>query len=227
MSSTAATTATGSTAGASSLYSQLSGNGATTSANEATADRFLKLLVAQMKNQDPLNPTDNAQVTSQMAQINTVSGLDKVNTSIQAMSGQFAQMQAMQGAQLVGQGVMVNGNQLHLDAKGQAAGGFELAGPTDATKVEVLSAAGRVIDTLDVGAETGGRHSFVWNPATPPADTNGITFRVTASHGATAVAATPQTLDQVIAVSNANGSLTLDLASGSQVAYSDVKAFGL
>ena len=43
-------------------------------------DRFLKLLVAQMQNQDPLNPMDNAQVTSQMAQINTVSGIDKLNT---------------------------------------------------------------------------------------------------------------------------------------------------
>ena len=43
-------------------------------------DRFLKLLVAQMQNQDPLNPMDNAQVTSQMAQINTVSGIEKLNT---------------------------------------------------------------------------------------------------------------------------------------------------
>ena len=44
-----------------------------------TSDRFLKLLVAQMQNQDPLNPMDNAQVTSQMAQINTVTGIDKLN----------------------------------------------------------------------------------------------------------------------------------------------------
>jgi flagellar hook assembly protein FlgD len=47
-----------------------------------TADRFLTMLVAQMQNQDPLNPMDNAQVTSQMAQINTVSGLEQVNTSV-------------------------------------------------------------------------------------------------------------------------------------------------
>ena len=47
-----------------------------------TADRFLKLLVAQMQNQDPLNPMDNAQVTSQMAQINTVTGIDKLNTTL-------------------------------------------------------------------------------------------------------------------------------------------------
>ena len=49
---------------------------ATSSANDAgSADRFLKLLVTQMQNQDPLNPMDNAQITSQMAQINTVNGV--------------------------------------------------------------------------------------------------------------------------------------------------------
>ena len=46
-----------------------------------SADRFLKLLVTQIQNQDPLNPMDNAQVTSQMAQINTVAGIDNGSTA--------------------------------------------------------------------------------------------------------------------------------------------------
>src|SRR5687767_3240367 len=49
-------------------------------------DRFLKLLVTQMKNQDPLNPLDNAQVTTQLAQINTVTGIEKLNTTVQTLS---------------------------------------------------------------------------------------------------------------------------------------------
>ena len=57
-----------------------------------TSDRFLKLLVAQMQNQDPLNPMDNAQVTSQMAQINTVTGIDKLNATVQGLSSQFMQL---------------------------------------------------------------------------------------------------------------------------------------
>src|SRR5437870_11144228 len=81
-----------------------------------SSDRFLKLLVAQMKNQDPLNPMDNAQVTSQMAQINTVTGIDKLNTTVAGLSSQFMQMQAMQGASLVGHDVIVAGNKLDIDA---------------------------------------------------------------------------------------------------------------
>src|SRR3954469_4587875 len=96
----------------------------------ATSDRFLKLLVAQMQNQDPLNPMDNAQVTSQMAQINTVTGIEKLNTTMQGLSGQFVQMQALQGASLVGRDVIVPGNKIDMqDGVGQ--GGFELTSAAD------------------------------------------------------------------------------------------------
>src|SRR5512147_97500 len=99
----------------------------------ATSERFLKLLVAQMQNQDPLSPMDNAQVTSQMAQINTVSGIEKLNTTVEGLSSQFAQLQSVQGAALVGHDVVVPGNTLQI-ADGTGEGGFELAGPADQVK---------------------------------------------------------------------------------------------
>ena len=124
-----------------------------------TSDRFLKLLVAQMKNQDPLNPMDNAQVTSQMAQINTVTGIDKLNTTVAGLSAQFMQMQAMQGASLVGHDVIVPGNKLDIDADAAIGqGGFELAGPADAVKVEILAPSGAVLQTINLGA-AGRRHA--------------------------------------------------------------------
>ena len=85
--------------------------GAATAKQEISAqDRFLTMLVAQMKNHDPLNPMENAEVTSQMAQINTVTGIEKVNASLQTMLGQLMQTQAMQGAALIGRDVLVPGN---------------------------------------------------------------------------------------------------------------------
>ena len=86
-----------------------------------TSDRFLKLLVAQMQNQDPLNPMDNAQVTSQMAQINTVTGIEKLNTTVQGLNGQFVQLQALQGASLVGRDVIVAGNRCSVDRRAASA----------------------------------------------------------------------------------------------------------
>jgi flagellar basal-body rod modification protein FlgD len=188
----------------------------------ATSDRFLKLLVAQMQNQDPLNPMDNAQVTSQMAQINTVNGIEKLNTTVQGLSGQFVQMQALQGAALVGRDVVVKGNKMDIaDAVGQ--GGFELAGPADAVKVEVLSPAGQVLDTMNLGAQSSGMHSFDWAAGANTND-SALTFRVTATLGTATVESTALMRDKVDAVSTSGNTLNLELQNSGTVAYADVKA---
>jgi flagellar basal-body rod modification protein FlgD len=205
--------------------SLLNGGGTTTkTANEAgSADRFLKLLVAQMQNQDPLNPMDNAQVTSQMAQINTVNGIEKLNTTVEGLSGQFVQMQALQGAALVGRDVIVPGNMLSIqDEVGQ--GGFELNAAADQVTVEILSPAGQVIDTLQLGAQGSGRHSFDWAAKDVGADA-GLSFRVTATSGAAVLPTTSLMRDRVDAVSTGGDTLTLELERSGSVAYSDIKAF--
>ena len=225
------TTTTSSTSQAtSSLISQINGTtsgSATASSTKAMSDQFLKLLITQIQNQDPLNPTDNAQFTSQLAQINTVSGLEKVNESISSMSSQFLQMQAMQSASLVGRSVIVPGNALTV-SDGKATGQFELSSAADSVKVDVLSSAGRVIDTIDIGAETSGRHQFSWTPA-EGVDTTGLRFRVSATRGTAAVSSTAlqsQQITSVAAGSSGSASMNLTLKDGSTVAYSAVRAFG-
>ncbi|MDQ6685784.1 MAG: flagellar hook assembly protein FlgD [Pseudomonadota bacterium] len=189
---------------------------------KTTSDRFLKLLVAQMQNQDPLNPMDNAQVTSQMAQINTVSGIEKLNTTVQGLSAQFMQLQAMQGASLVGRDVVVAGNKLSVDASGKAQGGFELGGAADAVKVEILSPAGAVLQTLNLGADSAGVHSFDWNAGAN--GSSGITFRVSATSGGVAIPVTALMRDRVEAVSASGTSFNLELAQSGLVPYASIKA---
>ena len=189
-----------------------------------TSDRFLKLLVAQMKNQDPLNPMDNAQVTSQMAQINTVTGIDKLNATVAGLSSQFMQMQVMQGASLVGHDVIVPGNKLDIDATSAVGqGGFEIQNPADAVKVEILSPSGAVVQTLNLGAQGAGMHSFDW-PAGTATDSSGLTFRVTATTGGVAIASTALMRDRVDAISTDGGSFNLELEKSGLVPYSSVKA---
>lgn len=193
-------------------------------ANEAgSADRFLKLLVAQMTSQDPLNPMDNAQVTSQMAQINTVNGITQLNTTVQGLNRQFVQMQTLQGAALVGHDVTLQGDRLAV-AQGSGVGGFELLGSADRVKVEILAPSGHVVDTLDLGAQGAGRQSFTW-PAQALPDGATYRFRVTASAGAAAVAATPLMRDRVLAVSTLGDRLSLETQHSGHVGLADVKAF--
>jgi flagellar basal-body rod modification protein FlgD len=194
--------------------------------NQAGAeDRFLKLLVAQMQNQDPLNPMDNAQVTSQMAQIQSVNGLEKLNKAVEALGSQFAQMNALQGAALVGRDVIVPGNRLAPNDQGLVQGGFELNGSADSVKVEVLNAAGRVIDTIDLGAQSAGRHGFEWTPAAGVDPATGERFRVVAKNGTASVGFTPLMRDRVDAVVAGGDTLTLELRTSGSVPYDQIRAF--
>lgn len=191
----------------------------------ASEDRFLKLLVAQMKNQDPLNPMDNAQVTSQMAQIQTVSGVEKLNTTVAALNAQFVQLQALSGAALVGRDVLVEGTRLVADDTGVGHAGVELATPADSVTVQVQDGAGRVIDTLDLGALGAGRHSFDWIPPANVDASQAAKFKLTARLGATEVKATALARDRVDAVSTDATGLVLELAGAGPVPYDRVKAF--
>ena len=194
--------------------------------NEAASeDRFLKLLVAQMSNQDPLNPLDNAQVTSQMAQISTVSGIDKLNTTVQGLNRQFVQMQALQGAALVGRDVILPGDRLSANDAGLVQGGFELASAADSVRIEVLNAGGHVIDSIDLGAEGSGRHGFEWTPPAGVDATLGERFRVVARSGGANVNATPLMRDRVDAVATGGDNLTLELRLNGSVSYSQIRAF--
>ena len=216
------TSSTTPVAGSAAAAATASAGGAVT-AKEAS-ERFLKLLVTQLQNQDPLNPVDNAQMTSQMAQISTVSGIEKLNTTVEGLNGQFVQMQALQGASLVGKDVLLKGNGLSVAADGQVEGSFELASAADRVKVEVLSPAGLVVDTLNLGAQGTGRHAFTWPAGSTLADTSGYKFRVGASSGTTTLEVTPLMRDRVDAVNTSGSSLTLELERSGRVAYSSIAA---
>jgi len=188
-------------------------------------DRFLKLLISQMKNQDPLNPMDNAQVTSQMAQISTVSGIDKLNTSIVSMMSQFAGMEAVQGASLAGRDVMVAGNGMTLTS-GVAAGGFELPSAVDAVAITVYDANAQAVHTTQLGAAPAGIQRFEWDGMTDagkPAADGHYTFKVTTTTSGTETVAQALTLGTVTGVSRGAGGLELELGALGVRALADIK----
>ncbi|MEO6276686.1 flagellar hook capping FlgD N-terminal domain-containing protein [Roseateles sp.] len=196
---------------------------------QETQDRFLKLLVAQMNNQDPLNPMDNAQVTSQMAQIQQVTSLSTLDTSIKSLGGQLGQMQALQSISLVGREVSVPSDKIEV-VKGEtegslgAVGSYELDGAASAVKLEILGPAGNVIDTQQLGAQGSGRQTFSWNAGALVPEGTEVKYRITAANGTAAVGATTYAYDTVDAVYSEGGSLKLNLARLGPVDYTSVSA---
>jgi len=212
------------TAATSSTIANINGTPSSTSKDAASEmqDRFLKLLVAQLNNQDPMNPMDNAQMTSQMAQMSTVTGIEQVNATLKSMTEQFNTLQVMQGTNLVGHSVLMPGNTLEL-IDGTAVGAIDLKGAATNVTVEVISPTGQVIDTIDAGSLDAGRHFFEWD-ASEYTGGSAPTYRIKAFNGETAVGATPLMRDKVVSVALENGALALDLAAGGKVAYGDITA---
>jgi len=130
-----------------------------------TEDRFLKLLVTQMKNQDPLNPLDNAQVTSQMAQLSTVTGIDKLNNTVQALSSSMLASQSLQAVSMIGHPVLVTGDGVEL-GNGQGFAAVELAQPADQLTLSINDASGRSVRTLQLGAQDSGIVQMTWDGLT-------------------------------------------------------------
>ena len=188
----------------------------------AMQDRFLKLLVAQLQHQDPMNPMDNAQMTTQMAQINTVTGIQQLNQTVQSLSQQFAGMQQLAGVSLIGRSILAEGDALSVSA-GKGQGLFDLDQAATDVKVEVVTPGGNVVGTVPLGALDGGRHAFEWDVSGYSGDASALHYRVVAANGKDAVTATPLMQQPVLATGTDAKGLTLTLGNGSTVAYSAIR----
>jgi len=212
------TTAINSTSGASTLAGNTGPAKTALSDANASQDRFLKLLVAQLNNQDPMNPMDNAQMTSQMAQINTVSGIQQLNETMKSMASQFTAMQVLQGTAMIGRDVLVESNTLSVNA-GKAKGSVDLAGNADKVTVEIRSPGGDLLGTMNLGAMTAGRHAFEWD-ASSYNGTGNPTFKITATSGSKPIASTGLAQDTVVAIGNKG----IELKGRDPVSYDSILA---
>ena len=198
----------------------------TTSKTEEAQTRFLKLLAEQLKNQDPLNPMDNAQMTSQLAQISTVDGIDKLNKTLTSLLEGSQSNEALQAAALVGKGVMVEGTKLTLSGS-KAYGGFELATAADKVTLTIKDSKGLEVRKMELGSSDAGVFNFAWDGkstnGTQAVDGN-YTISVSATRGSDTVKTTSLQLSTVNSVlRTSSGSVSLDVGAGNLVSLSDIK----
>ena len=201
------------------------GKTTTTTSTEDTQDRFLKLLVTQLKNQDPLNPMDNSEMTSQLAQMSTVSGIEKLNTTLSSLVDSVGTSQSMQAAAMIGKNVLVSGNQLAL-ANGAAYGGVGLSGAADQVTLKIVDKSGAVVQTTQLGAREAGVFNIAWDgmtdAETQAADGN-YTFSVEAVRGGEKVAAEALQFGTVSALVRSSSGFLLDLGALGTVDFNNVQ----
>lgn len=205
------------------------GAGALTAATGSSADseqRFLKLLVTQLNNQDPLNPLDNAQLTSQLAQMSTVSGIEKLNSAFQSLLAQSGSSQVLQSANLIGRTVLVPGSELALKPGVDVPFAVDVTGAAETVKVSITNAAGEVVRNFDLGALPPGVKTLAWDGLADngtPVAAGVYTVNVGALGGDSAVAANALTYAKVASVAQQGNGVSLDLGAGRKASLSDVK----
>ncbi|MDD2700506.1 MAG: flagellar hook assembly protein FlgD [Sideroxydans sp.] len=191
----------------------------------ATQDRFLKLLVTQMKNQDPLNPLDNAQVTSQMAQLSTVTGIDKLNSTVQALSSSMLASQSLQAVSMIGHVAQTDGDSMEL-TNGKAYGGVELSQPADKVTVKITDASGVAVRTLQLGAQDTGIVDFAWDGMTDSgsaAADGQYTFTVAAELAGKTTDATTLSYGLVNSVAQSSSGVTVNIGNQGEVGLNTIR----
>jgi flagellar basal-body rod modification protein FlgD len=204
---------------------------------QADTDKFMTLLVTQLKNQDPLNPLDNAQITSQLAQLSTVTGINKLNTTLDSLKASYQSSEALQATNMIGHGVLVDGNTIAL-AGGKSILGVELATPADKLQLIISDPrTGKDITSLDLGPRAAGVVPAGWDGVLDPSklDANGkpvtlpdgmYKFRVVAQRaGEPLTDVTALTFDSVASVTtNSKDGVKMNLSlGGNSVTLADVK----
>jgi flagellar basal-body rod modification protein FlgD len=230
---TSVTSATSGSTSITDLMSTMNTSTATTTTSgtedvDADTNKFMTLLVTQLKNQDPMNPLDNAELTSQLAQLSTVTGINKLNTTMDALSTSYQTTQSLTATNLVGKGVFVNDSFVNV-ASGQAVMGVNLATAADSVQVIVTDpATGKDIKTIDLGAQAAGVVPLTWDGIADGATTTvadgKYSFRVVATSGSTTLAdATPLAFDSVSSVStSATTGVKLNLATKGALTLADI-----
>lgn len=147
------------------LASSISNNASVAQSQSASStqkNEFLELMVAQLKNQNPLDPQNGGEFLSQLAQFSSVDGIERLNTTLGDISGSFRSGQVLQATALVGRSVQVESN--HLNYNGAAiSGDIELIKPSSNISLSITNGSGDLVKEFSLGSAQEGNLTFQWD----------------------------------------------------------------
>ena len=195
-------------------------------ASDMGRNEFMDLMMAQMQNQNPLDPQKNEDFVAQLAQFSSLEEMQSLNTSVEDAMGQFRSTQALQASAMVGQQVQVEGNIANLGPEGEVKGAVEVPSATSNLRVNVYNPSGELVRQMDMGQQGSGTVDFSWDGENGNGDLmEPGDYRVQAEaqyDGETQELATRLNAN-VDSVNLENGGVTLNLAGRGSVPLDQVK----
>ena len=215
------------------IKSNASGAGAANAASGSSklgqAD-FLKLLTAQLNNQDPFSPVDNTQMVAQMAQISTSSGISDMGTTLKSIADKLSGTSTSDALSYVGKTVLTAGDTAYGRSAGGIAGAIELGGAASDVRVTISDQRGNTLKTLSLGPQAQGTTKYDWDGTTDAGTAAGggpFKVSVAAQNSGTTVKATGLVWAPVESVSMpSSGTPSLSVTGIGSVAIGDVRQIG-
>lgn len=186
---------------------------------------FMKMLVAQMQYQDPTKPVDSAQMTSQLAQISTVDGINKLNDTMSSLAKGLQGNVISQAASMIGRDVLVPGNNISL-TQGHAKFGVQMPAAADAVNVSILDSSGKTIKVMSMGPQAVGNLPITWNGTNANGESvpsGNYTFQVSATSNGKALRSVPLERAGVASVTNTAEGVSLNLTNNKSILAADVQ----
>lgn len=197
----------------------------TGTSTEELSQNFLRMLTVQLQNQDPMNPMDNAAMTSQLAALNTVDGINRLNDTMsslmtQMQSANFMNLSGSTGKSLLAQGdaIYFSGEPVYLSAK--------LESPATMLKAVIKDNAGQIVNQMELGSVAAGVTDLMWDGKNDAGESVAVgdyrvEFTATAADGSDSIP-TSYVSAIVAAVGQTEGDITLSLGDGRQISPADI-----
>lgn len=192
---------------------------------------FLKLMTAQLQNQDPFAPMDNGDFIAQMAQFSSVAGISDMGKTMNTIADQLGQFRVGSSVNMLGHSVLLPGNIARADDKGEVHGVLDLERTSLETRVEFLDAeTGEALHTLDLGTRASGMSGFEWTdlPEEYRDGRRSVKLDVTVNYGEGPEGLVPNVFAEVIGASSAaSGEAQLEVEDYGDVSAAEVLRFRL
>lgn len=202
-------------------------NTAATEQKTSDKDMFMRLMLAQLQNQNPLQPQDGAEFVAQLAQFTQVEGISKLNTSVQDIASLYRSTQTLQATALVGRNVQVDGNRGHFDGNNAMTGVIGAGQAATNVTMTVTDTKGAVMGKYTLGDVSGDATEFTWNGTDStgkavPAGNYNVTIEGLINNKRTALNTAMNIRVNSVSITDNNGGMKLNLANGTSVDSTEI-----
>ena len=135
----------------------------TSESKNTSKDTFLRLLIAQLKHQDPLSPVQGAEFTAQLAQFSSLEQLQTMNANLASLVAAQEQMKALRAADLIGKEVKAQGNTVRLLQGKSSPLQYMLAADSPKVTISILDNAGNLVRTIEKLSQKAGEQNLSWD----------------------------------------------------------------